>query len=53
MATQVVTFGLTAAEMNKRAGTVTGGDVTRSRYVVRLQGRARHAALKPGNLRPR
>jgi hypothetical protein len=41
-----------AAEMNKRAGTVTGWDVKRLRYMVRLQGRARHAALQPGNVKP-
>ena len=53
MAVQVVTFGFTAAEMNGRAGVVTGWDAERARYAVKLEGRARHVALKPGNLRPR
>jgi hypothetical protein len=49
----VVTFGLTTAVMNGRAGGVTGWDAGRARYAVQLKGRAQHAALKPGNLRPR
>ena len=53
MAAQVVTFGLTTADMNGRAGVVTGWDAGRARYAVELEGRARHAALKPGNLKPR
>ena len=53
MGAQVVTFGLTAAEMNGRAGVVTGWDAERARYAVELEGRARQAALKPGNLKPR
>ena len=53
MAAQVVIFGLTAAEMNGRAGVVTGWDAERARYAVELEGRVRHAALKPGNLKPR
>ena len=53
MALQVVTFGLTAAEINGRAGVVTGWNAERSRYVVMLEGRARHAALKPDNLKLR
>ena len=53
MAAQVVTFGLTAAEMNGRAGVVTGWDAGRARYAVQLEGRAGQAALKPGNLKPR
>ena len=53
MAAQVVTFGLTTADMNGRAGVVTGWDAERARYAVELEGRARHAALKPGNLKPR
>ena len=53
MAAQVVTFGLTTAEMNGRAGVVTGWDAERARYAVQLEGGARHAALKPGNLKPR
>ena len=50
---QVVTFGLATAEMNGRVGVVTGWDAGRARYAVELEGRARHAALKPGNLKPR
>ena len=53
MAAQVVTFGLTTEEMNGRAGVVTGWDAGQARYAVQLKGRAQHAALKPGNLRPR
>jgi hypothetical protein len=56
MAAQVVTFGLTTAEMNGRAGVVTEWDTDRGGrwwYTVRLEGRAGHAALKPGNLKPR
>ena len=53
MAAQVVTVGLIAAEMNGRAGVVTGWDAGRARYAVQLEGRVRHAALKPGNLKPR
>ena len=53
MAAQVVTFGLTTAEMNGRAGVVTGWDAGRARYAVELDGRMGHAALKPGNLKPR
>ena len=53
MAAQVVTFGFTAAEMNGRAGVVTGWDAGRARYAVELEGGARHVALKPGNLKPR
>ena len=53
MAAQVVTFGLTAAEMNGRTGVVMGWDAERGRYAVQLEGGARQAALKPGNLKPR
>jgi hypothetical protein len=41
--------------MNGRTGVVTGWDAERSRYAmsVRLEDRWRHAALKPGNVKPR
>ena len=51
---QVVTFGLTAAEMNGRVGVVTRWDAGRARYAVELEGGAGHPrGPSAGSLRSR